>query len=377
MSKKNAGKKFAGLGFPDFIVVILFLFTAVFSINLFRMDLMQTINLKNAEPVGEVIIRKNIVQRRLSNRVLWDRLDSLSSVYDGDLIRVAELSEAALSTGSASIELGENTLIRIRREGKSEGLQIKMSEGNLSVTTQQGSGKITIDVKGRKIQTKEDSSVSIFNVSSEVDTMVLKVNEGTVQIIDDDNITEIKNGEKIALNTDGEVSQAYSAVVINSVLNTGRIPDAAAGAENIPALTARHADTQMTADLSVPALGRPENLQPARGRRYTTSDLQTQRSINFSWQAVNDANAYLLTIYRQSGNRRRLVFTSQPLAKTYFSLDNLSILDNGTFVWQVEAIKRKAGGSIEQRGAVSESTFIMDIVLPGRVKTEGVEIIDE
>jgi hypothetical protein len=78
-------------GIRDIIVTVLFLFIAAYSINVFRIDLLQTIRLWNVESVGHVVIRKNIVQRRLADRALWDRLANESPVYLGDLIRVAEL----------------------------------------------------------------------------------------------------------------------------------------------------------------------------------------------------------------------------------------------------------------------------------------------
>ena len=365
MSEKTNGKKFGNLRLVDFLIVIIFLSAAVFSINIFRLDLMQTINMRNKEPIGIVVIRKNIVQRRLSDRVLWDRLAVQSYVYDKDLIRVADLSEASLQIDGNNINLGENTLIRIRRASLMEGLQIFMSEGNILVTAEKESKQLSIDVNEYLIQANPGSSVSIFNVTSDKDTMTLSVIEGSVIFIDDGKEIEIISEENIRLNTNIKERQIKPELVKHSV------------SDDISETKSEDIHSEVIIEPAIPYLDAPKNLQPARGRRYTTSELQVQRSLHFSWQAVNGANAYLLTIYRQSGNRRRQIFKSQPLTRASFSLENLSILDNGTFVWQVEAIKRKAGGSIEQRGAASESTFIMDIVLPGRVKTEGMEIIDE
>jgi len=70
-SEKEAGGKFR---FVDFFVVLFCLSGAVYSVNLFRLDLFQTINKQNESPIGIVYIKRNIVQRRLSDRVIWDRL---------------------------------------------------------------------------------------------------------------------------------------------------------------------------------------------------------------------------------------------------------------------------------------------------------------
>ena len=564
MSEFNIKKKFKSFKKMDFFVLIFFLITAAISVNLFRLDLLNTINMRKEEPIGTVVIRKNIVQRRLSDRVLWDRLASGSPVYEGDLIRVADMSKAALYIDGNSIDLGENTLIRIIRAPLGKGYQIIMSEGNLSVLSGENNKSISVNIKGRIVEAIAGASIDIFNVIAEKDEIMLKVNEGAVRFINDSIITDVISGEKIIIDTNGETLHVKSAAVIipvtnarfinsktepfnidffwnrlnlndnellrleissdrnfknihrvyenlnrqaNAILNNGlwywrlvfqgtildngffsitngagaslqspvfnsvftyndklpafnfswaRVNEAQSyileisnspefsgeqiqrqsditffSADNIsladgiwywrvkPVFPSVYTgegsfsnsscfhiqkrnnvnaetnlqewlteqmpyaainETQNVREMAIAAeraLGTPRNLEPARGRRFTTSDLQTQRSINFSWQAVSGANAYLITIYRQSGNRRRQIFISQPLARAGFSLDNLSILDNGTFIWQVEAIKRRADGTIEQRGTAAESVFIMDIALPGRIRTEDVEIIDE
>jgi hypothetical protein len=199
----------------DFLVTILFLLIAVFSINLFRSDLLKTINLRNIEPVGSVVIRKNIVQRRLAERVLWDRLAAESPVYLGDLIRVAELSAATLYIEGSRIELSENTLIRLTRAPDNESLQIIMDEGNLSIATFQDSGRISLDVNGRQIQV---ASTAVLNVTSAKDIVILQINEGTVQFIEDGQTREIQAGNKITVEN-GFVQEGKSAVVLNPVPN--------------------------------------------------------------------------------------------------------------------------------------------------------------
>jgi hypothetical protein len=94
--------------------------------------------------------------------------------------------------------LGETTLICIKRAADGESLQIIMSEGNLSITAQQEGKKNFINTNGRQIQAIPGSSVSIFNVTSDKDTMTLRVNEG---IIDDGETAEISGEDRIAFDT--------------------------------------------------------------------------------------------------------------------------------------------------------------------------------
>jgi hypothetical protein len=639
INKTTSTNTNSGFRLVDFLIIIVFLVITAISINLFRNDLLQTINLRNVEPVGYVIVRKNIVQRRLADRVLWDRLGSESPVYLGDLIRVAELSSATLYIDGNSIDLNENTLIRLTRAPDGESLQIIMSEGNLSLAAGADSGRISFDVNGRFIQVGSDYDPlsTILNVTSADDGMVLQVNEGIAQLIEDGRIQEIHAGSQLALDAAGAVREERAAVITHpafnaryindsntpftvsfswnrinfndsdllqleiasdrnfnhilhtqqnlnrnaqTVLNNGlwywrlsfadtvlyegrfsiidgagprlhspainsvfryteelpvlnfqwnevdeassyiievcNTPDftspriqrqsqitfltdsnlgagtwywrvrpvfssvyignssfsqtssfnivhAVIGSElpqpitpqlrltapvrgaRIEGLTASRQQTVFsweyeaeftssrlvlsrnsnpfqgrpaieiqnpdrnvsvnnltegtwywnveiqTADgltasasqhsmlqvLPIPALPAAQNLQPVRGRRFSMSDLQTQRNLGFSWDAVRGANAYILTIFHQTETGRQQVFqTRPPITATNYQLENLRFLDRGTFIWQVEAVNRGQGGTIEQRGNIAESTFIMDIILPGAIHVEGTGVID-
>jgi hypothetical protein len=126
-----------------------------------------------------------------------------------------------------------------------------------------------------------------------------------------------------------------------------------------------------------PLLPTPVNLQPARGHRITMADLQTRRNLSFYWQQVPGAHAYILTIYRQAEGARTEIHRSQPQTRTNYLLENLRVLDRGTFFWRVEAVTLRADGTIDRRGNLAESSFVMDIVLPGAVQVEGASVLYE
>ena len=200
--------------FKDFLVIVIFLSIAAASVELFRRDLLQTFSLQNVEPVGVVVVKKNTVQRRLSDRVLWDRLANESPVYIGDLIRVADLSSASLFIEDNSIELVENTLIRIIRGADNEGIQIVLSEGNLSLAAGDEASSILIDMMGQQVQTVAGA---VVNLSMTTDgSFSVQVNEGSVQIIDQGGLVqEVSSGELIAMDAEGR-QRLESAVVVTS-----------------------------------------------------------------------------------------------------------------------------------------------------------------
>jgi hypothetical protein len=89
-------------------------------------------------------------------------------------------------------------------------------------------------------------------------------------------------------------------------------------------------------------------------------------SIIFTWDPVPGANTYDLILYQEGGlqgeggGERRLIRRWESSARTFQTLE-LSFLGNGSFIWQVEARRLAADGSIERRGIPAENRFTVDI----------------
>jgi len=214
MSAKMQKSPNSGFRPLDILITALFLSLAVLSVNLFRIDLLQTIDLWNKEPVGTVIVKKNTVQRRHSDRVLWDRLAYESPVYVGDLIRVAEISAATLNIETSSLDLNENTLIRIVASPDGEGFQIILSEGTLSVSAGPSFSpgkKITVEVKGQQVLLGPGAVLS----AGAADTGAsIKVSEGSAQFVTDDGYSrEVVSGSAIVFDDAGTVLPQRAVVV--------------------------------------------------------------------------------------------------------------------------------------------------------------------
>jgi len=171
----------------DIIIIILFLLIAVVSVELFRRDLLQTFRLLNVEPVGTVVLKKNTAQRRLGDRVVWDRLARESSVYVWDLIRIADDSAAILYVLENSIDLSENTLIRIVPSPDGRGVMIVLGSGNITLAS--SNGDILLDIDGQRFR---PAPGTIFNGSITEDGRVYYREYLSIdQFTEAGNITEI------------------------------------------------------------------------------------------------------------------------------------------------------------------------------------------
>jgi hypothetical protein len=212
MSKKTQKENNGKFRFADFLIILFCLSGAVFFINLFRLDLFSSLDSKNEKPVGTIVVKNNIVQRRMANRVLWDRLTTDSPAYMGDLIRTADISYAALHIESNSLELGEKTLIRIQRSPDGEGLiQIDLVDGNLDLSTGADGGGIVLDIMGRKVKAGPDT---ILHTTNGNDGMVVQVSKGTATFIDGGQMREIATGAIVSLDADGVEQMGKAAVAI-------------------------------------------------------------------------------------------------------------------------------------------------------------------
>lgn len=493
--KKKAGK----IKFLDLFITVLFILVAAVSVDLFRRDLLQTFNLQNVEPVGKVVVKKNTVQRRFSDRVLWDRLASESPVYSGDLIRVAEISSAVLYLEDSSIELDENTLIRIIPGEDGEGLQIILTEGSIVYIAGEDSN-ITLDLNGRRIVPSAgnvvnasiaDNGLISHNVTENVTRYV---REGNARQIDApfllspavNSVLRFGNGRSFinfqwtnleeALSYILEVSSSpdflnprihmsstmpslavtdiedglwywrvkpvfpqifYNNAVFSATsffrvqremsdnaVSTGNIsfsqwlaiespplefpPDlppefASMRPADVPAKNPVQLTQVIEEEKSEPAVVEPEPVQveperepervaAAPPRRVQPAPRVVQplpaprnlrpageiiigaegpNAIVFNWTAVQGANAYVFSLRRQNGTQ---VIRDTRLGTTSYTLNNLGILDRGTFIWQVEAIAVR-GAAIERRGTASQSSFNISFPAPTRIQIEDMGVL--
>jgi hypothetical protein len=108
-----------------------------------------------------------------------------------------------------------------------------------------------------------------------------------------------------------------------------------------------------------PLLPAPAGRLPANGYRVGPEQLREFRSIRFSWEAVAGADSYIFTLYKDEGGNRRFI---QRWASTRNShdLNDLTLLSNGRFIWEVEALNQGSDGPV-RRGRAGENSFTVDI----------------
>jgi hypothetical protein len=434
----------------NILVVLLCLGGAGFGIYMFRQDLNKTLIKLSETPVGIISYKNNGAQRRFSDRFIWSQLQTASPVYNGDIIRTADLSDATIRfPNENSIDLAENCLIQIFYSA--EGARIELSGGTLTATAK--SGGLVIASGDKELILNAGSAVTTNSTGTDLD---IQVTSGTVTLNSGGLVETIEAGSAVTVTEDGRVETPPRVVVLSplpdtqilSAENAGqqiqfswrknnfssnegvrleiaadrhftRLTESLDAAEDgaavslppgiwwwraYPLSQAGTSSTAFSGDQGaavgkltvtytappvpellpeppaiaetpavpeppaiavnpapLPLLPAPGNMSPAAGFVIDVAEARRSRSVTFSWNAVAGANAYNFTLYRESAGGTPVLNTRT--AGTSYTIGDISALDNGNFIWQVEAVNLSG---TPRRGRRAESRFAVDIPPPSQ-----------
>ena len=184
---------------------------------LFYRDFYAVLERQNEKPIATVIWKKNTTQRKFSDRLVWDRLQENSSIYNGDTIRTANNAATTIELEENTIELGSNTIIQlvVSSEGETE---LDFSSGDISAsvgnTATKGlklkSGNVTVDLeKGSTI-----SAVSNPRIEGTTELpLQLHVTEGKASVQDENGTQTFESGEIINISETGEVTKNLISIL--------------------------------------------------------------------------------------------------------------------------------------------------------------------
>jgi hypothetical protein len=358
MKKKNTNSKHS---LADILVVLICLGGALFGIYMFWQDLNKTLAKLSETPVGIISYKYNGVQRRFSNQFMWSQLQTDSPVYNGDIIHTADLSDTTISfQDKNSIELAENSLIQIFYGP--EGARIELSGGTISASAK--SGGMVIVSGDKEITLNAGSTLKADSTGNDLDIEVIS---GTVTLNAGGVIQTLEAGTAVTAFADGRIETPPRVeappVPEPAVPETPAVPVYSAERTQVsegsppkpPAIAINPAPAPL------PLLPAPGNMSPAAGFIIDVAVVRGNRSIAFTWNAVAGADAYVFTLYRESVNDTPVFNIST--AETSYTINDISALDNGNFIWHVEAVNLSG---TPRRGRSAESRFAVDIPPPAK-----------
>ena len=159
--------------FIRFLFSIFCLAGAAAGLFLFWTDLTRSQIRSSDQSVGTLVYKHLTVQRRFSDRLAWNLLPLESPVYNGDLIRTADLSDARITFISEdSIDLAENSLIVIRFNVDTGEPKVELMGGKLSLSSV--SGKAAILAGGKELKPVQGSDLKVQGGSDQAEFQVIK-----------------------------------------------------------------------------------------------------------------------------------------------------------------------------------------------------------
>ena len=206
----------------DFFVVVLCLSVAGFFGYTFWKDLNSTARRTDKEKIAIITFKNRIAQRKFDDRVVWERIDKSTPLYNGDLVRTAELAEAVITFNDGSaVNIYENTMIQVYYSDF-EGVQISVDNGNLELEASD-KGKIQLILgDGSKVNASGGTSLSTKSTAGGAGASTVAVRNGSAVVTNNTGNSEsLASGETVSVKTGGEIKK--TPVTVTSIPSELRV----------------------------------------------------------------------------------------------------------------------------------------------------------
>jgi len=223
MRKKTRFKLKAKSLLLDFCVVFACLCVCTFSLYLFWKDLNATTSRTDKDAIATISFKYKVAQRKFPDRVVWERLQQQSPLYDKDTIRTADLASATITFKDGTmLDIQENSMLQIfvsedggvklAVEGGGVEVDTSNTSVNTNVTVQMDSGTVVNLAAGSRLAAKKDEAGE--------SNIQLKTGSGSVVSSSD----SAKAVEKVVLNAGEMAKVSAGGQVKKTAVNVTSIP---------------------------------------------------------------------------------------------------------------------------------------------------------
>ena len=200
----------------DFFVVTACLSVAGYFAWTFWKDLNSTAQRTDKQKIATITFKNRIAQRKFDDRVVWERIDKSTPLYNGDLVRTADLAEAVITFNDGSqVDIYENTMIQVYYS-EFNGVEISVGNGNLQLESSD-KGKVALTLNdGSKVNAGGGTSLSTKTSAGGTGPKTVEVRSGSATVTGSAGSTEaIKAGESLSVKDSGEISR--KSVTVTSI----------------------------------------------------------------------------------------------------------------------------------------------------------------
>ena len=189
----------------DALVILCCVGTAVFFTWLFWRDLNRSSSRSDKESIATITFKNKIAQRKYEDRVVWERVNQNSPLYDGDIIRTADLSSAIIHfKDGTALDLSENTMVQIYYS--ESGIQVSVGGGDIQVDSSSNS-KVALKLDdGSTVNV--DAGASLAAKTDASGSKSLEVKSGSAKITTEGgSLAEIASGESVNVEKGGGITK--------------------------------------------------------------------------------------------------------------------------------------------------------------------------
>ena len=221
MKKKTKFRLKNDLALPFWIAVSFCLLGVAVNSSLFYKSFFRALTKLNEEPIAKITFKYKTAQRKFLDRVVWDRLQQNSPVYNGDMIHTAGLSEATVWFDDGTIlDLAENTMAQVFRHSDGS-LAADLEQGNLAVDSSEESGGMTLTAANVSVEVKAGTVINARK-NEESSNLNLSVQKGQAALADGREITK-DSSLVLAVSGAGEEEITYGYINVKSPSNNEKL----------------------------------------------------------------------------------------------------------------------------------------------------------
>ena len=203
-------KKKRKLRVSDFLLVVVCLSVCAVSLWFFWKDLNTSSTRTDVDSIATIHFKRKVSQRKFDDRVVWERLQQDSALYDKDTIRTSDGAEAViLFSDGTKVDLTENTMIQISLE-KDGSVNLSVGGGNVEVdTTASTSESVKLSMgDGSSVNLEKGSRIAAATTSESGAGTSFTVKDGNAVVSNAAGQSQkISNGEAISVEKNGELNR--------------------------------------------------------------------------------------------------------------------------------------------------------------------------
>lgn len=207
-------KKRRKLRVSDFLLVVICLTVCAVSLWFFWKDLNSSSTRTDIDSIATIHFKRKVSQRKFDDRVVWERLQQNSALYDKDTIRTSDGAEAViLFSDGTKVDLTENTMIQISLE-KDGSVNLSVGGGNVEVdTTASTSETVKLSMNdGSSVNLEKGSRIAAVSsggsASGSGAATSFTVKDGNAVVSNAAGKTEkLSNGQAVSVEKNGELNR--------------------------------------------------------------------------------------------------------------------------------------------------------------------------